>query len=73
MVSESTQLKRYRALSSAGEALSLMVEKMHPEGMSWGEIAKQLRVSNSALHICRHKRLIVLDWILKSEVPVIPG
>jgi hypothetical protein len=53
MIGESTQLKRYKALSSVGEALLPRAEKMHREGMPWRYIARELRVSYTALHIWR--------------------
>ena len=53
MISESTQHKRYRALSTVGEALLPRAEKMHREGMTWTRIARELRVSYTALHIWR--------------------
>ncbi len=36
-----------------GEALLPKAEKMHREGMTWRQIAKQLRISYTALHIWR--------------------
>jgi hypothetical protein len=48
-----TQLSRYRALSSVGGTLLPRAEKMHREGMSWRRIARELRVSYTALHIWR--------------------
>ena len=56
MTSESTQLKRYRALSSVGEALLPKAERMHREGMSWRRIARELKVSYTALHVWRKIR-----------------
>ena len=53
MISENTQHKRYRALSSVGEALLPRAEKMHKEGLAWRHIARELRVSYTALHIWR--------------------
>jgi hypothetical protein len=53
MTSGSTQLKRYRALSSVGAALLPRAEKMRREGMPWRQVAAQLRVSYTALHIWR--------------------
>ncbi len=43
----------YKSLSSVAKALLPRAKKMHQEGMTWRQIARELRVSYSALHIWR--------------------
>jgi orotate phosphoribosyltransferase-like protein len=44
---------RYRSLSSIARVLLPRAEKMHKDGMTWRQIAQELRISYSALHIWR--------------------
>lgn len=46
----------YRSLSSVGRELLPLAEKMHNQGMSWGETAESLRVSHTSLFIWRQLR-----------------
>ena len=43
----------YRALSSIARILLPQAEKMHRQGMTWTQIAHELRISKSSLHIWR--------------------
>jgi hypothetical protein len=46
----------YRALSSVARRLLPRAERMHTEGMTWRQIAQELRISYTALHIWRKLR-----------------
>ncbi len=54
MIGGSPQPERYRGLSSVGEALLRKAERMHREGLTWREIAQELRVSHTFLFNWRH-------------------
>jgi hypothetical protein len=43
----------YRSLSSVARVLLPRAERMHTEGKTWRQIAQELRVSYTALHIWR--------------------
>jgi hypothetical protein len=43
----------YRSLSSVARVLLPRAERMHTEGMTWRQIAQELRISYTALHIWR--------------------
>jgi orotate phosphoribosyltransferase-like protein len=43
----------YRSLSSIARSLLPKAKEMHEQGISWKNVARQLRVSNAALFIWR--------------------
>jgi hypothetical protein len=49
----SGKAKRYRSLSSIGRTLLPRAETMHSEGLSWRQVARELKISNTALYIWR--------------------
>lgn len=53
MIEKCTTLTHYRSLSSVGRTLLPKAERMHREGMTWRQIARDLRISHSALFIWR--------------------
>ena len=44
----------YKTLSSIARTLLPRAEKMHHEGMTWTQIAQELKISKSSLHIWRN-------------------
>jgi len=48
--------RSYRSLSSVARTLLPIAEKLHSQGMSWRDVAEELKVSNSALYIWRKLR-----------------
>ena len=58
----------YKALSSIARTLLPEAEKMHSEGMSWRQIAQDLRVSKSSLHIWRTLRQTEQDLGKGKEI-----
>jgi hypothetical protein len=44
----------YKDLSSIAKTLLPRAEKMHSDGMTWRQIAQDLRISKSSIHIWRN-------------------
>ena len=55
-MTESPAPANYRSLSSVAQALLPRAERMHTQGMTWRQIAEELKVSYTALHIWRKLR-----------------
>ena len=47
------QTRRYRSLSSVGEVLLPRAERMHRGGMTWRQVARELKISYTALYMWR--------------------